>query len=67
LRSYGIKQQVDEMLRLCESAKPRSDDIVQRTETEGVMSDKKRTFLEEFFQLCYQLDSQLGFGGVMFQ
>ena len=55
------------MLRLCESAKPRSDDIVQRTETEGVMSDKKRTFLEEFFQLCYQLDSQLGFGGVMFQ
>lgn len=29
--------------------------------------NKKRTFLEEFFQLCSKLDSQLAFGGVMFE
>jgi len=33
----------------------------------GGDGEQKRTFLEEFFQLCSKLDSQVAFDGVMFE
>jgi len=33
----------------------------------GGNNEQKRTFLEEFFQLCSKLNSQLAFDGVMFE
>jgi hypothetical protein len=45
----------------------RDSDTTQQNRNEMRENGEKRTFLEEFFQLGHQLDSQLTFGSVMFE